>query len=523
MHISMVIVTGLLLTSACGGINVDETPDATQAIETVDTTTVDTTTGPETTEPETIEVAPEIGPPPQCGPGSVPVLFECDDNDPCSDDVCVDGACQHIVVVECCRADSDCDDGIACTSDSCTPAHRCSSVRDDSFCCTKAADCEDNDACTAGVCAANQCVYPIEPDCEVPSITYCNDQNACTSEAWGDGHCRYTSRADPGCCSVDAECDALALAQGLDAVARCQESRCWFGRRACTRSQDCVGPGYCSTGTCEEGECRYPASATCCETHAACADEWPATQDRCVDHRCVSALEAQACATDDACVAPNACIATSCVSGQCHAALRQDAGCCAVDGDCSTTDRCASVACVDGQCVATPTTAPAAFVFESFATLDTWTVEADGSGAAWGLSGAQFISAPAALYFGTAAGDYDVGATHGSITSPPFTLPAAYSSELLHVRLWRNLAVEPISSRDTIALHVLPADGAPILIWDKSHNSGPGLGWRDDEIAFPPGLTGPVRLRLTFDSIDAVDNTRAGIFVDDIRLMAPCP
>ena len=39
----------------------------------------------------------------------------------------------------------------------------------------------------------------------------------------------------------------------------------------------------------------------------------------------------------------------------------------------------------------------------------------------------------------------------------------------------------------------------------------------------PAGLTGTFRLRLAFDSIDGVDNTRDGVFIDDLRVMAPCP
>ena len=501
-----------LLGSACGGA-----ADAVEAtVETIDVESDDVEDVAHDVAEVAIEI--EVGPPPECGPGAVPVLFECDDGDACTEDVCVDGACQHAAVLECCRADGDCDDGIACTSDSCTPAHRCSSVRDDSFCCTKAADCDDNDACTTGVCAANQCVYPIDPGCVVPSVTHCNDQNTCTQESWADGHCGYTSVSGDGCCTADSDCEAPSP----DMVARCQASRCWFGRGACTRERDCAGPGFCSTGACDDGACRYPDASTCCETDAECADAWPATHDRCVDHRCVSELVAQACATDEACVPPNACVTTSCVSGRCDAALLDEVGCCAIDGDCSATDRCSTVACVEGQCSATASTEPSAVVVESFTTLD-WVVEADGSGAAWRLSQAQYISAPAALYFGTAAGGYDVGATRGTITSSALTLPAGYASESLHVRLWRNLAVEPISSRDTVELYVLSDAGAQTRIWDKSFDSGPGLGWREDEIALPAGLTGTFRLRLAFDSIDGVDNTRDGVFIDDLRVMAPCP
>ena len=42
---------------------------------------------------------------------------ECDDDDPCTLDLCADNACTH--TDQCCDADTDCDDGDACTGDAC--------------------------------------------------------------------------------------------------------------------------------------------------------------------------------------------------------------------------------------------------------------------------------------------------------------------------------------------------------------------------------------------------------------------
>jgi hypothetical protein len=90
-----------------------------------------------------------------CQPGTP---LSCDDGDACTTDSCdaADG-CEHAVV--------SCDDGVACTADSCSPALGCAHVSTcapGSSCdlatgqcqdhCAVAGDCDDGSACTTDVC-----------------------------------------------------------------------------------------------------------------------------------------------------------------------------------------------------------------------------------------------------------------------------------------------------------------------------------------------------------------------------------
>ncbi|MCH7564413.1 MAG: hypothetical protein IH968_11380 [Gemmatimonadetes bacterium] len=66
-----------------------------------------------------------------------------------------------ISVIDPCFADSDCNDGDVCTTDSCD-AGLCNAAAIDG-CCNADADCDDADECTDDVCVDNVCDYtPID-------------------------------------------------------------------------------------------------------------------------------------------------------------------------------------------------------------------------------------------------------------------------------------------------------------------------------------------------------------------------
>jgi hypothetical protein len=319
---------------------------------------------------------------------------------------------------------------------------------------------------------------------------------------------------------VASDCPVEAGQEAL-----CQEHRCLVVASACAADAGCRGTGPCSTGTCVGGHCERPEG--CCETDAACDDGLEATRDRCLVNRCVHALGATdvACGDASACAAPSACVAMACEAGLCSATPQAGAGCCATAADCPAAGRCAAAACVAFACEETAVSTPQPVWLADFATLDGWVVTADTSGAAWRLGTAQFISAPSGLFYGLPTGGYNVGnrATAGSVLGPPVALPAGVPSSALRVRLWRNLRVEAISSRDTVTLHLVREGQPDILLWDKEFGTGAGASWRADEVALPAGLSGTVRFRFRFDTIDAVDNGGQGVFIDDLALLAPCP
>ncbi len=98
----------------------------------------------------------------------------CDDGDACTTDTCnPDGSCSHAAI--------SCDDGDACTGDACNPASGCTHT---------AVSCDDHDACTADAC---------NPDgsCSHTAIS-CDDGDACTGD---------TCNPASGCAHATISCD----------------------------------------------------------------------------------------------------------------------------------------------------------------------------------------------------------------------------------------------------------------------------------------------------------------------------
>lgn len=152
----------------------------------------------------------------------------CDDQDPCTQDVCAPrspGAdargCIRRPKPGCCHTDADCDDNDACTSDFCVQsacAHSTVSCEDDGIPCTvDRCDrrlgcnfpvhelCEDHDRCTANFCTQGVGCENFTVDCgddvpctrdtcdrvtgclHTPVDERCDDNNACTFDACAPG------------------------------------------------------------------------------------------------------------------------------------------------------------------------------------------------------------------------------------------------------------------------------------------------------------------------------------------------
>src|SRR5215813_4142144 len=96
----------------------------------------------------------------------------CDDGNACTVDTCnPDGTCAH-------STPTDCNDSNPCTADSCDPSTgQCINAPKTGTACDDLNDCTGNDACNA----AGQCVgTPISGCCNVN--TDCDDANACTTD-----------------------------------------------------------------------------------------------------------------------------------------------------------------------------------------------------------------------------------------------------------------------------------------------------------------------------------------------------
>jgi hypothetical protein len=161
-------------------------------------------------------------------PGCVDCLDDghCDDGNACTVDTCVDGTCVHTPIV--------CDDGDACTADTCV----------DGDCVNTAIVCDDGDACTADTCVDGDCVN---------TAIVCDDGDSCTIDS-----CDSATGCvnDPVVCPPGEECVG-----GTCVPIVCD------GDETCEPGEDCNNcPGDCFSGggaTCGNGVCETAAGEDC--------------------------------------------------------------------------------------------------------------------------------------------------------------------------------------------------------------------------------------------------------------------
>ena len=148
------------------------------------------------------------------------------DNSVCTvGDVCSGGTCVAGAVV-------NCDDGNACTGDSCNSASGCTHA-------SLAVACSDGNACTVGdVCS--------QGTCSAGNPKVCSDGNVCTTDSCSvtTGACSSVANAaacdDGNPCSTNDTCAAGAC-KGVLPV--CGNGKCECGESALTCAADCATPG----------------------------------------------------------------------------------------------------------------------------------------------------------------------------------------------------------------------------------------------------------------------------------------
>jgi len=146
----------------------------------------------------------------------------CDDGEACTDDTCNSGICVFI--------DVHCDDGEACTDDTCNNG-TCVFTNDDTNTCTDGNDCTD-DSCSSGTCVSTN-----------------DDTNTCT-----DGNpCTTADTCSSGTCSGTNESSGTPCDDGL----------------FCTETDECDGSGTC-VGSGDPCPARRP---NCCELLDVCS-QW---------------------------------------------------------------------------------------------------------------------------------------------------------------------------------------------------------------------------------------------------------
>ena len=254
----------------------------------------------------------------------------CDDGKACSVDSCdgSTGQCAFDTALCGCESDDDCDDGNVCTVNTCdTSSGTCvkdsaaGEVCDDGDACTSddlcdgdgacggaLVTCDDDKACTADACdpASGECVYD-DGDCGCTDDLECGDDNPCTDDSCdtSEGECVNTVNLSNSCsdsdpCTVGDACGA--------------EGTCAGAPKSCNDGKDC------SVDSCvpETGECSFDKADCACEFDAECDDGKACTTDTCdVDAgACVNSVDVtNECSDGNPCTDADACSAAGGCSG----------------------------------------------------------------------------------------------------------------------------------------------------------------------------------------------------------------
>ena len=122
---------------------------------------------------------------------------DCDDGDACTDETCIFGTCDYLMRDDCCNGDADCSDHRTCTEDLCPiPGEACVFPIIDG-CCERNEQCEDDDATTQDTCVDQACVH--KPGLCTQDAD-CDDGDACSMDRCIDEACVYSLLPGEGCC-----------------------------------------------------------------------------------------------------------------------------------------------------------------------------------------------------------------------------------------------------------------------------------------------------------------------------------
>jgi hypothetical protein len=297
-------------------------------------------------------------------------LLACNDNNPCTDETCSNGACATAF------NSAPCDDGNDCTSQDTCALGTCKGGENDCPC-DFSDDCvkfDDGDLCTGalecvgGFCEVDPASVPecLSSDaCQVPTCVPetgecsvvmvpdgapCSDGDPCTTqESCSSGVCTAGSTVpcdDKNPCTTDnclpaGGCDHAPLSGPIcdDGDPCTQDGACVQGACVGAIPWNCDDGNPCTIDTCQPGGgCTYTFTLGPCEDGNLCT-----TGETCADATCgggspIDCNDGEIC-TQDACAPALGCIYEAKVDG---------AGC--TDGDpCTLGDACADGVCVPSQ------------------------------------------------------------------------------------------------------------------------------------------------------------------------------
>ncbi len=328
--------------------------------------------------------------------------------------------------------------------------------------CESSKVCNDNDFCTSDYCSGNVCKHnPIKNCCH--DTSECIDKDACTTDACVNKRCKNPKKPPTECCNDVGECDDgnpctldACPAVGLP----CQHTKTDPG--CCVADTECDDGDKCSIDRCKANKCTHQNE--CCKTDKDCDDG---------DAKC----------TSDKCQA----------SGKCEWFPTGAEGCC--ENEMLT-------ATFEGGSVH-------GFKLESQLATSKWQLR----------TGGKAHKGKGALYYGNIAkGNFNDGASKGTVTSPEFEVAAGERTELNFA-----LYMDTESSTTYDRLEVFVLRGAKkTKVWDKKHKGFKLKQW----IAYKVDLSAfggeKVKLQWDFNTNDGVSNNGEGVYLDEIRLQRSC-
>jgi len=268
-----------------------------------------------------------------CSHAPVAGTPSCDDGSACtSNDVCTGGACVG--------ATRSCDDGNACTSDSCAAATGCINTPRNGQACDDGDQCTSDDSCVGSVCGGT-------------AVT-CNDQKPCTVDVCQPAvGCVFSNVAQLACndgdaCTRDDVCvgaTCRGVAVTCDDDNPCTDDSC-DPTRGCVTTLASPGLGCDDQDRCTRDD--FCGSGQCAGLAIDCDDGNPCTDDSCdalLGCRHTAGSEGLLCSDQNSCTTGDVC-----VIGQCLGAGLQcdDGNPCTVD-TCALGSGCAHVAAAVGD------------------------------------------------------------------------------------------------------------------------------------------------------------------------------
>ena len=217
---------------------------------------------------------------------------DCDDDVGCTKDSCTQGTCSHTDNLSCpvgslcnlstgcakaadCVNDGECTSADACqtngvcangscTFSGCGPGSKCCGSEGCQACCTDT-DCNDGLGCTRDTCRGGICSFQPDsglcpagsPTCDpklgciaCTSAAECDDKVPCTTDTCENHKCVNTKLCNAKCCCTDVDCQGGITPLALPIGMKCTYSVCGAAGMCTPKTTTCSVGGCCKYGCC---------------------------------------------------------------------------------------------------------------------------------------------------------------------------------------------------------------------------------------------------------------------------------